>query len=309
MTNYKVSIIVPIYNVETYLERCVYSLQEQTYTNIEIILVDDGSQDKCGEICDRYALADERITVIHKKNGGLSDARNAGIERSSGDYLCFVDADDYVHSNFVQILLESCLKWECKISKCNIVTTSINENIYLQTFELPEYNIYTAERYLQEINRVNGGFNVCNKLFLKELFRDIRFPKGKLHEDVAVIYKLIACAEKIVEVNSDLYFYYNNTNSITKAKITVNRLDDLEFRLELFKFCMERNWRRAAEKNANATYNIILDYEMKNPEEFEDYHIFMKKFTKIKRKIYLKMFFELSISIKEKVYFAYKLLC
>lgn len=309
MNNYKVSVIVPVYNVEPYLERCILSLQEQTYKNIEIILVDDGSQDSCGEICDKYAVEDSRIIVIHKKNGGLSDARNVGIEKAGGQYLCFVDSDDFVHATFIQILLESCLKYECKISKCNIFSTSTDENIYSKKYKSIKEKIYTAESYLQCINRVNGGFSVCNKLFSRELFEDIRFPVGKLHEDVAVIYKLVAYAEKIVEVDSNLYFYYNNENSITKSKIKVNRLDELDFRMELFEFCMDKKWVRAAEKNADATYKIVMDYEMRNIEEFQDYQAFMKRLVKLKRKLFWKIFFRLPIKIKEKVYFVYKLLC
>ena len=306
MNDYKVSIIVPVYNVEKYLERCVRSLRCQTYQNIEIILVDDGSKDNCGIMCDKFALEDTRIKVIHKKNGGLSEARNIGIEKSTGKYLAFVDSDDFVHPSFIETLLTSCLNYNCKISKCNIIVTA-EECVNLNDEKL-EVRVYSAEEYLQEINRVNGGFSVCNKLFCKSLFQKIRFPLGKLHEDVAVIYKLVAEEGKILEINQGLYFYYNNINSITKSKIAVRRLDDFEFRLELFEFCLKKKWVNAAIKNSDEVYRMIMAYKGKNPDEFQDYQEFKRRFSKVKRKLYWKMFFKISNGIKEKVFYAYKLI-
>ena len=309
MNEYKVSVIVPVYNVEVFLKRCVHSLQNQTYSNIEIILVNDGSTDNSAAICDMYAEEDDRIKVIHKSNGGLSDARNVGLEKATGKYISFVDSDDYVDSNFIMRLVSSCIRYNCKIGKIGMMPVFDDDGVNnIKDDSSVDDKLYTTEEYLQEINRINSGFSVCNKIFEKELFNEIRFPKGKLHEDVAVIYKLVAKSGKIVDISENLYFYYHNPDSITKCKITSRRLDDFKFRLELFEFCMKNQWVLAAKRNAEVVYRMILEYQEKNSDEFQNYNEFMTKLKKIKRNLYWKMFFRLPISIKEKIYYGYQLL-
>lgn len=213
-----ISVIVPVYNVEAYLERCVDSILKQTYKELEIILVDDGATDSSGELCDQLAKKDDRIIVIHKKNGGLSDARNAGIDASRGEYLSFIDSDDFIHPMFMEVLLQLCETTQCNISKCGM--QEVEGDTFVSEGEKEDtYKLYSAEEYLEKINRVNAGFSVCNKLFHRELFSTIKFPYAKLHEDVAVIYKLIAMSKKIVEVEYKLYFFYKNPKSITKSII------------------------------------------------------------------------------------------
>ena len=207
--NELISIIVPIYNVEKYLDRCIKSIINQSYNNLEIILVDDGSPDRCGEMCDEWAKIDKRIIVVHKENGGLSDARNAGIDIAKGNYLSFIDSDDYVHKDFIKVLYELCIKYNSDISMCGAFETSKDENC---NFNLQQGN--ECVKYSKTIlERKDNIYCVAwNKLYKKEVFKYIRYPKGKLHEDVAVINKILYYSNKIAITDLRLYFYYSNEN-------------------------------------------------------------------------------------------------
>lgn len=220
-----ISVIVPVYNVEKYLDRCIKSIVNQSYTNLEIILVDDGSPDKCGEICDEWAQKEERIKVIHKKNGGLSDARNTGIEIAQGQYLSFIDSDDYIHKDFIKILYENSLKNNADISMCGVKRTDKNEDI---SREVKNENI-TIVFSKDILERKNNIYCVAwNKLYKKSIFNNIRYPKGKIHEDVAVIYKIMYYSNKIAITDAELYFYFNAPESIMRSKFSRKRLDILE---------------------------------------------------------------------------------
>lgn len=214
-----VSIIVPVYNVEEYLERCIKSILSQTYKNIEILLIDDGSTDSSREICDYYQTVDNRIKVFHKSNGGLSDARNFGIEKSNGDYLTFLDSDDWIDKYYVEKLLLLCQKYDADISICN----------YLATYnEMDVINRNNAEKILLVTNheamkyfftKYNTQFTIaCAKLYSKSLFNNIRFPYGKLHEDEFTTYKLLYAAKKIVFTEEQLLFYWQRSDGIMGKK-------------------------------------------------------------------------------------------
>lgn len=226
-----VSVIVPVYNVEKYLEKCICSLLSQTYSNLEIILVDDGSPDACPQICDSYASKDARIKVIHKKNGGLSDARNAGIEAASGDYIAFVDSDDYIAPQMIQTLLQYAIDKEADISVCN----------YYKVFENGEklYQPKTVQEKvmtnLEAMEDIFTASNLCevitwNKLYAAHLFKDteIRFPVGKIHEDNFTTYKLFYAAEKVVYVDIPLYYYVQRNDSIMGKAFDERRLQIME---------------------------------------------------------------------------------
>lgn len=218
-----ISVVVPIYKVEKYLNRCIHSLLAQTYRNLEIILVDDGSPDKSGDMCDDFATQDDRIVVIHKQNGGLSDARNTGIEAASGEYLFFLDSDDAIHEETLEILWNNLKETEADISVCD----------YLAYFEgnaidtmLPRQNrhYFSNTEALQKIFDPTYGVQmvICtNKLYKKNLWDNIRFPVGKIHEDEFTTYKLIHKAQSIVYTDLQLYYYLQRSDSITGAgKIT-----------------------------------------------------------------------------------------
>lgn len=224
----QISVIVPVYNVEKYINRCVDSILNQTFSDFELILVDDGSPDNCGAICDEYALKDNRIHVIHKENGGLSDARNAGIdwafEKSDSEWVTFIDSDDWVHPKYLEALFDAVIVSGCSISICGFsettgVETTAGENII-------EYELTDTESFFCNHN-VNAVI-ACGKLYKKSLFTNIRYPVGKLHEDEFTTYKVLFKTKKCVFINQPLYFYYYNPESITKSGWNPKRMDVIE---------------------------------------------------------------------------------
>lgn len=222
-----ISVIVPIYNVEKYLRACIESILNQTYKSIEIILVDDGSTDFCPEICDEFQKKDNRIKVIHKKNGGLSDARNIGIENSSGLYICFVDSDDFIKTNYVELLYKSIKKNNTKISQCGYTyyDGTAKENINYNNDIVLKKREYFYDNFTSHIidNTV-----VWNKMYSKDIFKDLKFNKGKIHEDEYFTYKAVDKAGKISIIKECLYLYRINETSIMRRKYNYKRLDALE---------------------------------------------------------------------------------
>lgn len=215
-----ISIIVPVYNVEQYLSRCVDSLVNQTYHNIEIILVDDGSPDRSGEICDEYAKKDKRVKVIHQSNGGLSDARNTALDIAKGDYLMFVDSDDWIEKKTCEILnrLASDNKADTVIFGLNFVFDS-GKVIRSKRGMAGLTDKNMCMKYLIHNVARGGIFNyACNKMFSSHLFEGLRFPVGRLAEDQDVIYKLIHRSQRIYVTEQPLYNYYQRDGSITAAQ-------------------------------------------------------------------------------------------
>lgn len=226
-----ISIIVPIYKVEEYLHRCVDSLLGQTYGDFELILVDDGSPDGCGSICDAYAAADSRVRVIHKPNGGLSDARNAGMDIAAGEYIAFVDSDDWVAPEYLERLLEGLTGSGADICDCSILRTDSSESIVPSEKAAP--TVYTTEAALTELIR-DGEFHqhVWNKLYRRTVIGDIRFPKGKLNEDEFWTYQVFSNASRIAKLPEVLYYYFQRPGSIMGAGFNLRRLDALEAKVQ-----------------------------------------------------------------------------
>ena len=226
--------ILPIYNVEKFIEKCVRSLINQTYKNIEIILVDDGSKDSSGAIADNLAKEDSRIRVIHKDNGGLSDARNFGIENATGDYICFVDSDDYVKSDYVKSMYDNLVDNDVKISCCGFCHLYENGTIKEINFQniSKKYVKDDAQIYLNIV----GYYNVssCNKLFDISLFKNIRFPVGKKSEDWFVMYKLFDLAGAVYYDSDSKYIYRQRYGSITKNSKA--NTDSIEAAREVYNF-------------------------------------------------------------------------
>lgn len=223
-----VSIVVPIYKVENYLKKCVDSIINQTYKSLEIILVDDGSPDNCGVICDEYKKMDKRIKVIHKKNGGLSDARNRGLDVATGEYICFVDSDDFVSELYIEKLLKKALKEKADIVACNFQYIDELGKIWVRKEK--EDKVYFSKEAIKDIFTTTQDTEVmmCNKIYKKNLFVDnnIKFPVGKLHEDNFTTYKLYDKANKIILINDKLYYYLQRNNSIMST-FNKRRLDIL----------------------------------------------------------------------------------
>ncbi len=221
-----ISVIIPVYNVEDYIIPCVNSVICQTYKNIEIILVDDGSKDRSGELCDELSLTDTRIQVIHKSNGGLSDARNVGIKEAKGEYVVFVDGDDVVSDHYIDYLFGLMNKGQADIAICDPVHCYGYDDI--QFSDETCKTVFNADEAIVEmLYQKSFLFTAWGKIFPKIFFDDIEFPVGMLYEDVAVMHRLFDKSNKIIYGNAKLYAYIHRENSITTQKFTKKDLDIL----------------------------------------------------------------------------------
>ncbi len=216
----KVSVIVPVYNVEKYLKKCLDSLIAQTIDNYEIILVDDGSPDNCGMICDEYASKYSNIRVIHQQNQGLSMARNNGIKKAKGKYLAFVDSDDFISKEMLEYLYNNCEKNNAEIGICNYNLIDEDNNVINLAKEKQD-EILSAKETLRRLLYKKYDIDVisCNKIFKKELFNDISFPKGKLFEDYQTITKVISKSNKVFKTYKSFYYYLQRSNSINSINL------------------------------------------------------------------------------------------
>lgn len=233
-----VSIIVPIYKVEEYLDRCIWSILNQTWSDFELILVDDGSPDKCPAICDEWEKKDKRIKVIHKENGGLSDARNAGLKISSGEFIVFVDSDDWLAVDYLRILMESIQNSQCDIVECGIIRTKGEKTTGVFSEEKnKEIVLFEVEDALRELIN-DGKFHqyVWNKLYRRNVIDKIFFEKGKTNEDEFWTYQVFGNAKKIGLINIPLYYYLQRETSIMGEGYSLKRLDALEAKLERQKY-------------------------------------------------------------------------
>lgn len=235
-----VSVIIPVYNVEKYLARCIQSVVNQTYLNLEILLVNDGSTDSSGKICDHFAENEDRVQVIHKKNGGLSDARNVGLDIAQGEWITFVDSDDWVSQDYIEFMLNIALEKKVQIVSAQYVNTIGDKEPYIrhrkddiQVFD----NIEGIRALLyQKYFTTSAG---C-KLYKKKLWEDIRFPKGKLYEDVTTIYEIFKCADSSIATNRVVYFYYQRQDSIVRQKFSVRKMDYVENSLKVLEDIKKR---------------------------------------------------------------------
>lgn len=240
-----VSVIVPVYNVEKYIEKCVRSILTQTYSQLEIILIDDGATDQSGERCDLLALEDSRIHVIHKTNGGLSSARNAGLDYATGEFICFVDSDDAIHSEMIATLKGFLDQESADIGMCKFVMVGEKGNVYQQSQELDPLKLVAigkleAQLALLENNDLRSQYIVVwNKLYRAALFSEIRFPEGKLHEDEATTFLLLYQAKKIVYYNKPLYYYLDRPGSIMAGGIGEKRFDLFDAYITRMHFYLE----------------------------------------------------------------------
>lgn len=233
--NPKISIIVPVYNVENYLNYCVDSLLRQTYKDFEILLIDDGSKDNSAKLCDELKNQDERISVYHKPNGGLSDARNFGIEHSRGDFYLFIDSDDALHPDFCKVLIDLQNKYNADIVSTGIIRFDTFEKI--KEFDNAKYTATETLIYDKEILKqyfVPSGkryieHGLCMKLYKKELFKELRFSVGRLHEDLYITHKLLNLTHCFVYTDLPYYYYFQkNQNSICKTYKPKNFTDEYD---------------------------------------------------------------------------------
>lgn len=236
----EISIIVPVYNVEEYLEKCIESILNQTFKNFELILVDDGSTDKSGKICDKYEKIDNRIKVIHKNNEGQSSARNAGLDIACGKYIGFVDSDDSIHPRMYEILYDLIQNHNADISCCN----------YRETYKTinKDYEEISLDKIIKmdNIQAVNSLYDkdigirlvvAWNKLYNRDLFNDTRYEVGKIHEDEYIAHRLLYKCKKVVYLNAELYYYLQREGSIMSQTSYKRKVDRLLAHSDRMKFC------------------------------------------------------------------------
>ncbi|MCR5485110.1 MAG: glycosyltransferase [Clostridiales bacterium] len=230
--------IIPVYNEERYLEECLDSVVGQTYGDLDIIIVDDGSTDRSGDICDRYAESDERVSVIHKENGGLSSARNAGLDAAKGEYLAFIDSDDYIAKDMIENMLDVLKRHDADIVKCNFVRVREGKPSSDCSDDTGAETVYSSKEavksFLTEKYSRKKAFAVsaCNALYKTETVKDIRFPEGLLYEDGFYSPVAFLAAETLVHVDRTFYYYRASPDSITARGVTeksLESLDDWEF--------------------------------------------------------------------------------
>lgn len=284
------SIIVPVYKVEKYLRRCVDSILNQTFSDFELILVDDGSPDNCGAICDEYAAKDDRIAVIHKANGGLSSARNAGLDIAQGDYIGFVDSDDHIHPRMYEILVETMEREKTDLVQCWYQRVRSDESTtYLPIETLPRTQKYEKSYFLGHYNtffwkKVPGY--VWLKLYRKRIFEKLRFPEGVLIEDLHILLPTLQQCDSIALIDIPLYYYVQNPESIMQKGMTLQHVrDHMEaYYNHLRFFSNEKNW--VQYRLTQETICCVFAFYYFN-------HYFIKKiegFEKEKRKIILKQY-------------------
>ncbi|MGF2941895.1 glycosyltransferase family 2 protein [Enterococcus xiangfangensis] len=219
----EISIIVPVYNVEKYLRKCVDSILAQTFTDFELILVDDGSPDNSGAICDQYAEKDSRIKVIHKENGGLSDARNAGIEVAKGKYLGFIDSDDYIADDMYELLYNNIIKEKADLSICGIYHVYEGKEPERKIEKYMVLNRDEATVLIFHGNQISD--HAVNKLYSRSIFSELRYPLGKYHEDSFTIVGILDQCEKVVVDTKQKYYYYHRDDSITSQTFSQKHLE------------------------------------------------------------------------------------
>lgn len=282
-----ITIVVPVYKVEKYLNRCIDSIINQTYTDFEVLLVDDGSPDNCCKICDEYTEKDSRIFVIHQENGGLSSARNTGInwfyEQSRSDYITFVDSDDWLHSDYLKILMTGIAENNVKISVCDF--KRVTEEPQYENYGEFNFELNTPESFL--LNHFWQYNYACGKLYHKSVFEDIRYPIGKNFEDTFTTYKALHKCEKIAYTEAQLYYYFQNEQGISHSPWKSSELVIFDAMQEQLKFYKESGLEKAFEKEFELfvhhhAYQITRIKE--NKKDFTKNKATLKKIKKTLRK-------------------------
>lgn len=291
MTEELITVVVPIYKVEEFLPTCVESIIRQSYKNLELILVDDGSPDKCPQICDEYKNKDSRIKVIHKQNGGLSDARNEGLKIATGEWITFIDSDDYVGINFLEKLYSSATRVGADISICDYQAVSDDTGIEKEETNIEVFDNVKCLEEMYHPQKHGMEFVAWGKLYRTALFKKnkIEYPVGKIHEDTFTTYKLIYAAAKIVFCNASEYFYRQREASIMTSSFNIKRLVMIEATREACQFFENARETHLLELAINAHFrNYVIMYgEMKkNRVILENYKIERNKIIRNFRKDY-----------------------
>lgn len=294
-----VSVVVPVFQVENYLDKCIQSIVNQTYHNLEIILVDDGSTDHCPEICDNWGKKDTRIRVIHKKNGGLSDARNVGLHVARGNYMAFVDSDDWIDSRFIEYLYIAMQQTNADIAACDVL--KVNDGFEPRNIENKSFNleIFTSKEAINDILHDRRFRAVAwNKLYKIEILEGEQFEVGRLHEDEFFSYRLYDKAKSLVYIDIPLYNYRQRIGSIM-ASFSLQHLDVLDAYLGRIKLLQSRYPDLVIKDKVNFCITCINLYRKVSKDDKKSAKIRIQNCRKLIR-FSIKEFFELTA--KEKVY-------
>lgn len=281
-----ISVIIPVYNVEKYIRQCVDSVVNQTYDNLEIILVNDGSQDRSGKICDAYADQDSRIQVIHQKNSGISAARNAGLNFATGEYVMFLDSDDWLRADAVEIMLSKALANGAQMTICNI-TLSYEADFsgHKTSTKSPLTEAcFSAEEVIAKLIEPESWYYVTmNKLCHISLFNNLRFPEGFLHEDAAVAHRIIGRCTKIVTITEPLYFYRQSNSSIMGSEFSIRRTDNLSSLADRIEYAHEMKWKMLEEKTLIRYFYHFMDWYFRFQKVPENMLYFSRMEKSLKR--------------------------
>lgn len=272
----KISVIVPVYNVEKYIKNCIESILNQTFHDLEIILVDDGSTDMSGNICDDYKIRDSRISVIHKKNGGLSDARNEGIKRASGEFITFVDSDDYISHNAIEYLYGILIDNQADVSIGKLYKTSkFNEDVSNSS---PIVKIFNNKESIKEmLYGTLYSTAAPGKLYRSCLFDDVCYPYKQLNEDLFTTYKILDKASRVVYGNQIVYYYFCRVGSIMTSSFTKRRLDSMKALEEIAFNIPLKQYKACGAYSSQVIENIIILLELRpNKNEIKKYKLWKK---------------------------------
>lgn len=312
-----ISVIIPVYNVEKYLNNCVKSVIGQSYKDLEIILVDDGSTDNSGIICDFLKEKDNRIIVIHKKNGGLSSARNAGLSIASGDYILFIDSDDTIDSNMIKVMYNTLIKNNSDIVICDYQRIKNEEPKVCDINNFKVENMNYDDLWVEIFGHLNNSS--CNKMYRKDLMNNIFFKEGIIHgEDLLFNLDYLSNCKKGTKINCKFYHYYIRENSITKAAFNKNNFNEIlvkDFALEIIKNRYPSQIKNAQKFCFRARMNVLRsiyksNYESEYQEEVDTLKSYIKKNysnvknnLKFKEKVEFFLFFNLKKLYKEMIKF------
>lgn len=302
----KISIIVPVYKVEDYLENCVNSLLNQSYINIEIVLVDDGSPDSCPKLCENYARVDSRVKVIHKENGGLSSARNAGIVAATGKYITFIDSDDYVNIHYIEILVNAMQRYDTDIAVCSYDIVSPEKVNSEDVISELEYKKMSRDEFI-ETALYGKGFSVSawGKLYKRSMFSELRYMEGILYEDLQIFPHIAKMIYSAVYVDAKLYYYTIRPNSIINSKFTMRKLDYIN----MAKLCKEElqpifGGEVLDIKVLKAYADVAIDINIPNDEKENEVLVECKRFV---RKQGLKHIFNRKLEKKYRLFILFNL--
>lgn len=303
----KLSIIVPIYNVERYLERCIISILNQTYINFELILVNDGSTDNSKDICEKYLSIDNRIKLINKKNGGLSSARNTGIELAIGEYIAFVDPDDYINKYMYEVLITTLKKDKSDMVICGYNKVDQNEanfqeiNNYIDVNNVLASKISKVEALDKLLIEGEKFVLAWNKIYKRKLFNELRYKNGKIYEDEFLAHRVLYKCNKVSVINEKLYFYIQRDGSIINSKFTTKRFDKVYALKERIDFLKEKNLLELKEKAEKSFVDYFIWNYFVAYQRLENVNSDLIKLKNEFNKVFFEILKNTKISWKEKL--------